>query len=373
MTAQSEYAKTHDEIMKIQENLMKGFNNQSNDPNEQTHNNDSDEKSHKCDSTLLLAPNISSIKVISTKVLEDTIKGKYSLGNSSKTIGLCRYPRLSTIYYTNKKLFNVEALSKDELKTGLICDQEYEKLPADSLIFDNRLNDLAVSDLVGYQVQSLLNKETENLSIIEVQKVDSLPLITKPHCVINNQLEVYVSFDQFFLDCDYNLKEKLLFSSDINKNAIEYNKIDFDYFRQFEKAEKEFKLYNSGDLPVWGINIYTDDSNPLSILRQAAIYEDIKDGDNTVGCTLLGFELINRIKELKEPVKIYFDGRANKKEIANIDFILSLKYLPTLKNYYGNNPIFQKNGISSRSWYGSQFLSGHDGLSVVLWDVEFKV
>ncbi|KAL6928968.1 hypothetical protein ACO0SA_002302 [Hanseniaspora valbyensis] len=356
MSAQSEYAKTHDEILKIQENIMRGFNSNNNNANNQTNEN-------KLDPCL----NISQVKVISDTLIEETLKGKYSVNEESITIGLCKYPSLSCIYNTNQKLFKVDAFSEEELSKGLQYNETYETSLNGSSLSGNYLDDLTVTELVGYQNKGIFNEEKKHFEIIESQKVDPLPLATKPQRIINNQLKIYITFEQFFLDLDYNLKQKLLLT-----DQKDFNAIDLNYYKQFKQQKGDFIMFKSGDLPIWGMKVYTDDSNPLSILRQLAIYEEIKNENEIVGCRLIGFELISGIKKLSEPIEIYFDGRDITKEIKPLDFIAAFKYLPTLKNYYGNNVAFEKNGVMSRNWYGSQFLSGHDGLSIALWDVEFN-
>ncbi|XBW37113.1 hypothetical protein QEN19_002691 [Hanseniaspora menglaensis] len=360
MNTEKEYAKTQDEILKIQDNIMRGYNTDS----VTDQNSDKSEKYSINDHESI----INSTQILSDAIITETLEGKYSISKKSVNIGLCRYPFLDTVYFTNEKLFSVDALDEKENQKGLKYDKTFffSKNKHD---FQINLSYNPIEELAVHLEAGFLNNQTEAFEPIESEIIASFPLISKPELAINNQLIVYITFEQFFLDIDYNLEDKLSFAG---KMAREQKTAGKTYYNQFKSGDEQIKLYKSGDLPLWGMKIYTDDSNALSILRQSALYEAIETENGTVlGCSLIGFELINGVKKLETPIDVYFDGRLGDENMKKVNFAVSFKYLPTLKNYYGNNVAFERNGVMSRNWYGSQFLSGHDGLSVALWDVDF--
>lgn len=336
---QSDYAKTQDEILKIQENIMKGYN----APEERRSE----------------IPNFTETYVTSNTILQDTLSNKYSYEKGQDIIGLCQYPHINKIYGTNIKLFNNEALTENEVHNGLAMNQDVD------LIMD-QLADLehASSDCVVGEID--LTQSTLDFVCKSVEKVSTLPSISKPEYVINKVLKVYISFEHIFLDDNYPLATKLYDIQDF--------KYSIEYFQQFmsDGTKNNIKIYKSEDLPIWGVNIYTDDSNPLSILRHCAVYEKMEENNEIIGCKLVGFNKVNGFHALAEPIEVFFDGLKNKSpnSIKLRDFIVTFKYMPTLNNYYGSNLAFERNGVMPRNWYGSQFLSAHDGLSIAIWDIE---
>lgn len=342
---QSDYAKTQDEILKIQENIMNGYNAPSDDQSD----------NHALTET----------SVTSDGILKDTLDNKYSNSKGSNEIGLCKYPELNKIYCTNRKLFNNDVLTDEENNNGLVMLETID-LMIDQLTYFQHppTTDLFDDNLIGEIDLSSQNLQFESKN---VEKVSTLPSITKPELVINKQLKVHISFDHFFKDYNYTFAERLW-----EGQEFEYTK---EYFQQFGNEQSDLStitVYKNGELPIWGVNIYTDDSNPLGILRHCAVYEKIEKEDKVVGCKLIGFNKINGFHELKEPIEVYFNG--HKEGIVNrikpVDFVVTFKYMPTLNNYYGSNVAFERNGVMPRNWYGSQFLSGHDGLSIAIWDIE---
>lgn len=336
---QSDYAKTQDEILKIQENIMKGYN----APVERIND----------------TPNFMETYVSSNNVLQSTLSNKYSYGKGHDIIGLCQYPQINKIYGTNKKLFNNEALTKDEVNNGLEMNQDVNLIMDQLAYLENTSNDCVVGEID-------LTQQTLDIANKYVEKISTLPSISKPEYVINKEIKVYFSFEHLFLDDNYPLAKKLFDIQD-----FKYSK---EYFQQFmsDKTKDSIKIYKSEDLPIWGVNIYTDDSNPLNILRHSAVYEKIEENSEIIGCRLVGYNKVNGFHRLSDPIEVFFNGLKNNSPnfIKPRDFIVTFKYMPTLNNYYGSNLAFERNGVMPRNWYGSQFLSAHDGLSIAIWDIE---
>ncbi|KAL6933777.1 hypothetical protein ACO0R3_001555 [Hanseniaspora guilliermondii] len=336
---QSDYAKTQDEILKIQENIMKGY-------NAPVHR-----RNH--------IPNFFETYVSSNNILQDTLTNKFSYGKGQDTIGLCQYPQLNKIYGTNKKLFNIEPLTEKEIQNGLDMNQDIDLIMDQLEDLNSTSNDCMVGEIN-------LSQSTFDFVNKDVEKISTLPSISKPEYVINKQIKVYISFEHFFLDQSYPLPYKVY--------GIQHFQFTKEYFQQFlgDKSKNYIKVYKNEELPIWGVNVYTDDSNPLSILRHCAVYEKIEEDDKIIGCKLVGFNKVNGFHALNEPIEVFFDGLKNNNNnfIKPRDFIVTLKYMPTLSNYYGSNLAFERNGVMPRNWYGSQFLSAHDGLSIAIWDIE---
>lgn len=342
---QSDYARTQDEILKIQENIMNGYNAP---PEDQTEN-------------LTLTPT----HVTSNGILQNTLNNKYSHGKGPDEIGVCRYPYVNKIYYTNKKLYNNDILIEEENNNGLKMLDTVDLVIDQLTYFQNSYNSNVSNEIKIGEIS--LDKQSIEFEIKGIEKISTLPSITKPEMVINKQLKVYISFEHFFLDYNYPFATKLW-----EGQNFEYTK---DYFQQFlshDENQNTIKVYKSEELSIWGVNIYTDDSNPLGILRHCAVYEKVEENGKIIGCKLVGFNKINGFHKLNEPVEIFFNGYKEKtfNKIKPVDFIVTFKYMPTLNNYYGSNVTFEKNGVMPRNWYGSQFLSGHDGLSIAIWDIE---
>lgn len=336
---QSDYAKTQDEILKIQENIMKGYN----APVERRND----------------TPNFTETYVKSNNVLQNTLSNKYSYGKGHDIIGLCQYPQINKIYGTNKKLFSNEALTENEVLNGLEMNQDVDLIMDQLADQENTSNDCIVGEID-------LKQSTLDFVSKGGEKISTLPSISKPEYVINKDIKVYISFEHLFLDDNYPLAKRLY---DIQE--FHYRK---EYFQQFmsDNTKDSIRVYKSEDLPIWGVNIYTDDSNPLNVLRHCAVYEKIEENNEIIGCKLVGFNKVNGFHTLNEPIEVFFDGLKNNSPnvIKPRDFIVTFKYMPTLNNYYGSNLAFERNGVMPRNWYGSQFLSAHDGLSIAIWDIE---
>jgi len=253
---QSDYARTQDEILKIQENIMNGYNAP---PEDQTEN-------------LTLTPT----HVTSNGILQNTLNNKYSHGKGPDEIGVCRYPYVNKIYYTNKKLYNNDILIEEENNNGLKMIDTVELVIDQLTYFQNSYNSNVSNEIKIGEIS--LDKQSIEFEIKGIEKISTLPSITKPEMVINKQLKVYISFEHFFLDYNYPFATKLW-----EGQNFEYTK---DYFQQFlshDENQNTIKVYKSEELSIWGVNIYTDDSNPLGILRHCAVYEKVEENGKIIG------------------------------------------------------------------------------------------
>ena len=106
---------------------------------------------------------------------------------------------------------------------------------------------------------------------------------------------------------------------------------------------------------LWGgsADIYTDDSELLSVLTHLGLFENKMDLTN-----------INPLwtpKDVVRPLLVHYDEDG----VELLDLSVTLLLLPPLKRYHG----FYRNGINSRSWDGD---SPHDGLSYGVFSVKWE-
>lgn len=127
----------------------------------------------------------------------------------------------------------------------------------------------------------------------------------------------------------------------------------------YKFVKEHLSLFISGKVQrrreLWGGfgDIYTDDSDVLSVLTHLGLFNNALD--------LSGTNPSWTAKDVARPLNVYHDEDG----FELLDLSVTLLLLPPLLQYHG----FYRNGINSRSWLGD---SPHDGLSYGVFSIKWE-
>lgn len=130
-------------------------------------------------------------------------------------------------------------------------------------------------------------------------------------------------------------------------------KIPYKFIKEHLSSSISGKVQRRREL--WGGfgDIYTDDSDILSVLTHLGLFNNALD--------LSGTNPSWAQKDVVRPLKVHYDDDG----FELLDLSVTLLLLPPLLQYHG----FYRNGINSRSWLGD---SPHDGLSFGVFSIKWE-